>query len=70
MWVGLFGWVVLVVLSFSFSGWWLGLAFQPVEVVRERERERFIIFYVVAILFYCVDLYYFIVLYRKIKTGM
>ena len=29
-----------MVRSFSFSGWWLGLAFEPVEVVLERERER------------------------------
>ena len=28
-----------MVRSFSFSGWWLGLAFEPVEVVLERERE-------------------------------
>ena len=58
-----------MVRSFSFSGWWLGLAFEPVEVVLERERERFIIFYVVVILFYCVDLYYLILLYKKIKSG-
>ena len=61
-------------LSFSFSGWWLGLAFELVAVLlereRERERERFIIFYVVVILFYCVNLYYFILLYKKIKSGM